>query len=127
MLCHLSGCLSSIDAALAGTLSDPHVFLGDIFSPMITGNLVHTSTVLLRGERFEKVREFDVNLRYSGEDYDFHLRTCREGDVAYLDASSILYQRGRGDQLTVNRAFTVHMAENFLKTVNRPSPATGIA
>ncbi len=111
--------LSSIDAGLAKTLSDPHVFLGDIFSPMITGNLVHTSTVLLRRERFEKVREFDVNLRYSGEDYDFHLRTCREGDVAYLDASSILYQRGRGDQLTVNPAFTVHMAENFLKTVNK--------
>src|SRR5512140_1996909 len=111
--------LSSIDAGLARTLSDPQVFLGDIFSPMITGNLVHTSTVLLRRERFEKVREFDVNLRYSGEDYDFHLRTCREGDVAYLDASSILYQRGRGDQLTVNRAYTVHMAENFLKTVNK--------
>jgi len=111
--------LSSIDAGLARTLSDPQVFLGDIFSPMITGNLVHTSTVLLRRERFEKVREFDVDLRYSGEDYDFHLRTCREGDVAYLDVSSILYQRGREDQLTVNRAYTVHMAENFLKTVNK--------
>ena len=111
--------LSSIDIGLARTLSDPHVFLGDIFSPMITGNLVHTSTVLLRRERFEHVREFDVNLRYSGEDYDFHLRTCREGDVAFLDVSSILYQRGREDQLTANRAYTVHMAENFLKTVNK--------
>jgi len=111
--------LSSIDAGLARTLSDPQVFLGDIFSPMITGNLVHTSTVLLRRERFDKVREFDVDLRYSGEDYDFHLRTCREGDVAFLDVSSILYQRGREDQLTVNRAYTVHMAENFLKTVNK--------
>jgi glycosyltransferase involved in cell wall biosynthesis len=111
--------LASIDAGLASTLSNPRVFLGDIFSPMITGNLVHTSTVLLRRERFEHVREFDVNLRYSGEDYDFHLRTCREGDVAYLDVSSILYQRGRQDQLTVNPAYTVHMAENFLKTVNK--------
>lgn len=111
--------LSSIDAALASTLSDPRVFLGDIFSPMITGNLVHTSTVLMRRERFEKVREFDVTLRYSGEDHDFHLRTCREGDVAYLDVASILYQRGREDQLTVNRAYTVHMAENYLRTVNK--------
>lgn len=111
--------LSSIDARLATTLSDPRVFLGNIFSPMITGNLVHTSTALLRRERFEKVREFDVNLRYSGEDHDFHLRTCREGDVAYLDVASILYQRGRGDQLTANPAYTVHMAENFLRTVNK--------
>jgi glycosyltransferase involved in cell wall biosynthesis len=110
--------LSAIDPALAASLGDPRVYLGDIFSPMITGNLVHTSTVLLRRDRFEHVREFDVNLRYSGEDYDFHLRTCREGDVAYLDAPSILYQRGREDQLT-SRKYTVHMAENFLKTVNK--------
>jgi hypothetical protein len=73
----------------------------------------------MRRERFEKVREFDVSLRYSGEDHDFHLRTCREGDVAYLDVASILYQRGRTDQLTVNRAYTVHMAENYLRTVNK--------
>jgi glycosyltransferase involved in cell wall biosynthesis len=111
--------LSTIDARLASALSDPQVFVGDIFSPMITGNLVHTSTVLLRRERWEHVREFDVTLRYSGEDHDFHLRTCREGDVAYLDAASILYQYGREDQLTVNRKYTVHMAENFLKTVNK--------
>jgi GT2 family glycosyltransferase len=111
--------LSSIDARLAGALSNPRVFLGDIFSPMITGNLVHTSTVLLRRERFEQVREFDVELRHSGEDHDFHLRTCREGDVAYLDVSSILYQCGREDQLTVIPRFTVHGAENFLKTVNK--------
>ena len=111
--------LSSIAPGLAAELSDPRVYLGDIFSPMITGNLVHTSTVLLRRERFEHVREFDVNLRYSGEDHDFHLRTCREGDVAYLDVPSILYQYGREDQLTVNRAYTIHMAENFLKTVTK--------
>jgi hypothetical protein len=110
--------LSAMDGRLAATLGYPRVFLGDIFSPMITGNLVHTSTVLLRRERFEHVREFDVDLRHSGEDYDFHLRTCREGDVAYLDAPSILYQRGRDDQLT-HRKYTVHMAENFLKTVNK--------
>ena len=114
-----SRALSSIAPRLAAELDDPRVYLGDIFSPMITGNLVHTSTVLLRRERFEKVREFDVELRYSGEDHDFHLRTCREGDVAYLDVSSILYQWGRQDQLTVNPAYTVHMAENFLKTINK--------
>lgn len=117
-LFRMSRPLSTIDAALAGPLGDPRVYLGDIFSPMVTGNLVHTSTVLLRRERFEHVREFDVELRHSGEDYDFHLRTCREGDVAYLDAPSILYQRGRDDQLT-NRKYTIYMAENFLKTVNK--------
>ncbi len=110
--------LSAIDAGLAAALGDPRVYLGDIFSPMITGNLVHTSTVLQRRARFEQVREFDVELRHSGEDYDFHLRTCREGDVAYLDAPSILYQRGREDQLTSSK-YKIHMAENFLKTVHK--------
>jgi glycosyltransferase involved in cell wall biosynthesis len=111
--------LSAIAPGLAASLSDPRVYLGDIFSPMITGNLVHTSTVLLRRERFEKVREFDTDLRHAGEDHDFHLRTCREGDVAYLDISSILYQLGREDQLTMIPRYTVHGAENFLKTVNK--------
>lgn len=110
--------LSAIAGDLADPLGDPRVYLGDIFSPMVTGNLVHTSTVLLRRKRFEQVREFDVELRHSGEDYDFHLRTCREGDVAYLDVASILYQRGREDQLTSHK-YKIHMAENFLKTVNK--------
>jgi glycosyltransferase involved in cell wall biosynthesis len=102
---------------LAPRLGDPSVFGGDIFSPMVLGNLVHTSTVLLRRERWEKVRTFRLDLKRSGEDYDFHLRTCREGPVAYLDVPSILYQRGREDQLTVIPAYKIDMAKNFLATI----------
>jgi glycosyltransferase involved in cell wall biosynthesis len=108
--------LSRVDAALAAQLGEPRVFVGDIFSPMILGNLVHTSTVLLRRERLERVRGFDETLRRSGEDYDFHLRTCREGPVAYLDAVSILYMRGRNDQLTVGDN-SIYLAQNFLRTL----------
>lgn len=92
------------------------LYAGNIFSQMIMGNLVHTSTVLLRRERFEKVREFNESLRYSGEDYDFHLRTCREGVVAFAAVASIAYTRGMPDQLT-GSAFTIHRARNFLKTI----------
>lgn len=73
---------------------------GDIYSPMIMGNLVHTSTVLLRRERYEKVGLFNEAYRPTGEDYDFHLRTCREGPVVYLDLSSIEYQLDSPDCLT---------------------------
>jgi glycosyltransferase involved in cell wall biosynthesis len=90
------------------------LFLGDIFSPMVMGNLVHTSTVVLTRARFEKVREFNVELRISGEDYDFHLRTCREGPVAFIDVPSIQYQIGFADRLSQH---TGQVAKNFLKTL----------
>jgi glycosyltransferase involved in cell wall biosynthesis len=108
---------SDVSPTLAARLDHPRLYSGEIFSAMILGNLVHTSTVLLRRERLERVKAFDERLRHSGEDYDFHLRTCREGEVAYLDAVSILYQRGRADQLTFAPKFAIHMATNFLRTV----------
>jgi glycosyltransferase involved in cell wall biosynthesis len=92
-----------------------NVYVGDIFSQMIMGNLVHTSTVLLRRNRLEKVHEFREDFRFAGEDYDFHLRTCREGLVAYADVSSIIYQVGRSDQITVK--FEKDSALNFIKTI----------
>ena len=106
--------LSAIDSTLGLRLGDPKLYSGDIFSEMVLGNLVHTSTVLLRRDRLERVGAFNVELRRAGEDYDFHLRTCREGPVAYLDIPAILYQRGRSDRLTLNR---IDLARNFLATI----------
>jgi len=88
---------------------------GDIFSPMLMGNLVHTSTVLLRRPRLEKVGGFDESMR-TGEDYDFHLRTCQAGPVAFLEAASINYQCGRADQLSRNDLM-IQIARNFLHTL----------
>ncbi len=92
------------------------LFTGDIFSEMVLGNLVHTSTVLLRRDRLERVKGFRPDLKFTGEDYDFHLRTCREGPVAFLDASSIRYQIGMGDALT-RPEYMVHLALNNLRTI----------
>jgi len=97
-------------------VSGTEVYWGDIFSQMVMGNLVHTSTVVLTRDRLDKVQGFNEDLRITGEDYDFHLRTCREGPVAYIDASTIAYQIGADDQLT-HPSLTLHMAENFLKTI----------
>jgi glycosyltransferase involved in cell wall biosynthesis len=83
------------DEARAGTLRT-----GSIYSPMFMGSLVHTSTVLLRRERLSKVGTFNESLKVTGEDYDFHLRTCREGSVGFIDLSSIQYQVGMPDALT---------------------------
>lgn len=91
-------------------------YIGNIFSRMFMGNLVHTSTVVLRRERQMQVGFFDINLKISGEDYDYHFRTCRAGEVAYIDVPSILYRVGAPDQLTSDNN-KVHIAENNLKTV----------
>ena len=90
------------------------VYCGDIFSPMVMGNLVHTSTTLLTRARLDKVRAFDVDLLIAGEDYDFHLRTCRSGPVAFIDVPTIQYQIGFADRLSQH---TDQVAKNFLKTL----------
>lgn len=108
--------LAEICPKLGAPGSEDRLYWGEIFSSMIMGNLVHTSTVLLRRERFERVRGFNEALKISGEDYDFHLRTCREGSVAFADVSSIQYQIGLSDQLS-HRDYAIHMARNFLATI----------
>lgn len=90
--------------------------IGDIYSQMIMGNLVHTSTVLFRRERLDRVRGFNESLRPSGGDYDFHLRVCREGPVGFINLASIGYQVGMADQLT-SPTYTIHSARNFLRTI----------
>jgi hypothetical protein len=80
---------------------------------MIMGSLVHTSTVLLRRERLERVKGFIEDWRL-GEDYEFHLRTCREGPVGFVDAPSIQYQRGLPDHISHDGHL---LATKFLQTV----------
>ncbi|MDA8230008.1 MAG: glycosyltransferase family 2 protein [Magnetospirillum sp.] len=58
---------------------------GDIRAHMLMGNLVPTSTVLLKREWIEELKGFDPELSAPGEDFDFHLRTCFLGPVAFAD------------------------------------------
>jgi hypothetical protein len=69
---------------------------------------------MLSRERLEKVKQFDESLAVSGEDHDFHFRTCKWGDVCYVDVSSTVYQLGYEDRLTRHQNMA---AQNFLKTV----------
>lgn len=108
--------LREIDPDLARRFPSSRLLAGDIFSQMITGNLVHTSTVVLTRERLSRVEGFDEKLKVSGEDFDFHLRTCREGLVGFVDVASTRYQIGMPDQLT-RRSNGVYMSRNFLSTI----------
>ena len=75
------------EGGLAGFSGSTRLFCGDIFSPMVLGNLVHTSTVLIRRQRQQQAGLFDEAYRV-GEDYPFHLRTTRAGPVAFVEAAS---------------------------------------
>jgi glycosyltransferase involved in cell wall biosynthesis len=92
------------------------VFVGNLYVPMLRGNLVHTSTTMSSLARIEKVGGFDEGLAVSGEDYDFHFRTCKWGDVCFIDAQSTEYQLAFDDRLS---QFKMKLAENFLKTVQK--------
>jgi glycosyltransferase involved in cell wall biosynthesis len=97
-------------------MKDRKCYAGNIFDWMFLGNLVHTSTVLLRRDRLNRVGRFNLDLKKSGEDYDFHLRTSLIGDVAYIDVSSIKYRIGAADQLTTPEHM-VWIARNDLLTI----------
>lgn len=99
-------------------LAERRYFVGDIVDQMFLGNLVLTSSVVIRRSRQQAVGCFDVSLLKSGEDYDFHLRTCSLGDVAYLDVSAVRYRIGAEDQLT-SRDLLIWIARNDLKTVTK--------
>jgi hypothetical protein len=89
---------------------------GEIFSQMITGSLVHTSTVVMRRSWQQKVGLFNLEYRPLGEDFDFHLRTTRLGRVGFVDVASIRYQIGVPGALT-ERKNIVAAAKNFLRTI----------
>jgi glycosyltransferase involved in cell wall biosynthesis len=87
-------------AQSADVLSNAVVHWGELYSSMIFGNLVHTSTVMVAKQRLRKVGFFEESYK-TGEDHDFHMRTCLEGPVALLDVPSIRYRvAGGADQLT---------------------------
>lgn len=93
------------------------LYVGEIFSPMALGNLVHTSTALFRRERLLKVGYFREDYRVA-EDYEFYLRTCKEGPVAFLDAVTVSYQIGMKDALT-SPAYSVPIVTNYVEILER--------
>jgi glycosyltransferase involved in cell wall biosynthesis len=106
--------LSSIGITECEDYPEARLYIGNIYSAMLRGNLVHTSTVMLSRERLLKVKGFEEKLVLSGEDYDFHFRTCKWGRVCFVDIPSAIYQVDTSDRLSLHKA---QIAINFAKTV----------
>lgn len=94
------GSLGSFAPGCPEPIRDAPVRIGDIFTDMLYGNLVHTSTVLVRRSRVAAGGGFDPVLARSGEDYEFHWRSCFFGPVALIEEAMVNYRIGGADQLT---------------------------
>jgi len=111
-LFHSSTPLSELGVDIPVGGAGERLYLGDVFSQMVMGNLLFISSVVMRRARLEAVGTFDTSLPAS-EDYDFLLRACREGPVAFADAPSTRYRVGTADRLS-RPAMVILIARTYL-------------
>jgi GT2 family glycosyltransferase len=96
---------------------DRRLYIGDIYSPMVMGNLVLPSSVLMRRTLLDQLGGFDEAL-VTGEDYEFFLRACRVGPVAFADIEDVLYRVGTADRLS-GPAMSLPIARAYLQVLER--------
>ena len=92
------------------------LYWGDVYDGMVVGNLVLPSAAVLTRARLDDVGGYDETLAVAGEDFDFFLRTCRAGPVAFVDVPTVLKQAGRADALT-HPSRRLHLARNYVTTM----------
>ena len=109
--------LAELGVEIPTEYRDRRAYVGDVFSPMIMGNLVLTSSVLMRRERLSHVGRFDEHFE-TGEDYEFFLRVCRAGPVAFADIADVRYSIGRADRLS-GPAMGLPMARAYLEVLEK--------
>jgi hypothetical protein len=100
-------------------LRDAQVHFGDVYSYLLLGNLMMPSAVMVRRNAAGQFDRFDETLTIE-ESYDYFMRVCLGGPVAYLDASSYRYERGRGDHLWKSDyppAVAHRLSQSYLRVV----------
>ena len=115
------GLLGDLSTAVPAQLADSPVRLGELFNEILLGNLLHTSTVLVRRSWIERVGGFDATFARAGEDYELYVRLCSIGPVIFIDAPSTLYCVGAPDQLT-RPAMRLEIACNNLRAIQKWVP-----
>ena len=106
--------LSELGVEIPARYRDRRLYMGDVFSPMVMGNLIIPSSVVVRRERLDSVGRFDE--RFSETDYEFFLRTCRAGPVAFADIADIRYRVGTAEQMT-GPAGNLRIAHGYLRVL----------
>jgi hypothetical protein len=100
-------------------LGDAQVHFGDVYSYLLLGNLMMPSAVMVRRNAAGQFDRFDETLKIE-EGYDYFMRVCLGGPVAYLDAASYRYERGRSDHLWKSDyppAVAHRLSQSYLRVV----------
>jgi GT2 family glycosyltransferase len=105
--------IDQVAPRLVEHVGDAGLYAGPGFTQMVVGNLVLTSSAIIRRELTKK-ESFDETMSH-GEDYDFFLRVSRHAPMAFADLATTIYRRGGVDQLTGGSRLAV--AENYLRSV----------
>jgi GT2 family glycosyltransferase len=109
--------LADLGVEIPPEYRDRRLHVGDVYSPMVMGNLVLPSSVLMRRALVDKLGGFDEGLA-TGEDYEFFLRACRVGPVAFADIADVLYRVGTTDRLS-GPAMSLPIARAYLQVLER--------
>lgn len=115
------GTLGDLCAAAPREFAVAPVRMGDLFSEILLGNLLHTPTVLVRRTWVEQAGGFDPSFVRTGEDYEYYVRLCSVGPVIFIDAPSTYYCVGASDQLT-RPAMLLEIARNNLRAIKKWIP-----
>ena len=107
------GGVAAAHGGVTGTL-----YWGDVYDARVVGNLVLPSAALLTRARLDDVGAYDESLAVAGEDFDYFLRTCRAGPVAFVDVPTVFKQADRPDALT-HPSRRLHLARNYVTTMER--------
>ena len=108
--------LGDLIEPIGANLKRAEVRKGDLYSDILLGNLIHTSTVLFRRAWCEKSGGFDESYVRAGEDYEFYIRLISCGPVVFINAPSTFYRVGAGDQLTAP-SMLLEIARNNLRAI----------
>jgi hypothetical protein len=116
-VCRDVGPIAELCTQVPDQFSNDRVRVGEIYSQMVLGNLVHPPTVLLRRDRACAAGMFDPSLG-NVVDYDYLARVCELGPVALIDAPGMLYRVNAGDQLS-RPEMTLESARDNLVSLQR--------
>jgi len=107
--------LHAVCPLLPPGFQDRRVYVGNIFQTMIVGTLINMPTVAVRSRVIAQAGNFNETM-VSGGDYDFNLRACGTGPVAFIDVPTVLYRIGAADQLT-RPSLHADQAKNWFRAV----------
>lgn len=65
-----------------------------VFEQLYRNDFIAAPTVMVKRELYERVGLYDPDLGI--EDWDFFLRTARQGSIGYLDAETVMYRYTEG-------------------------------